>query len=197
MRPTTRRLGGLLLAAALLPAAAPAAAPAAPAAAQEQAVAKGAVVSVDLSHLPSRVARRGSATCLGTRLTATGEGEVVTCQRPFGFDAPVDADPLVLVFHPKGGGPPTRHRFPLAWDPRPHTFTVPAAGTVGAEAPPADAGPRPMPPALAAQARAAAAGACGDCKGASGFTLKDFTLEEARTPAQAVAVTIQPPPQAP
>lgn len=197
MRPPAHRLSGPLTAAALLSAAAllPA-----PALAQEQPVSKGTVVTVDLSRLPSAVARRGSATCLGARLTATGESEPVVCQRPFGFDAPVDGDPVVVVFRPAGGGKPTRHQFPYTRDPRPRSFTVPSAGTVGAEeAPPPRPGaaPRPMPPELKAQARAAAEDACRDCRGAPSFALKDFTVEEAQLAGQEVPITIQQPPGAP
>lgn len=198
MHPPTRRLAGLLLAAALLPTAAPAAAPAG--ASPEQPVARGAVVSVDLSRLPSRLQRRGSASCAGTRLTATGEVEVVTCQRPFTFETALGLDPLVVLFRPKGGGAPTRHEFPYAWDPRPRTFTVPADGTVAPEAAPPPkpgAAPRPMSAEALAQARTAATAACADCKGAPAFTLKDLTVEEARAATQDVVITIRPPGQAP
>ncbi len=191
MRPSLRPLAGLLLAAAL---------PLAPAAraaeAAEQPVVKGTLVSLDLSRVPTRLERRGAVTCAGTRLTATGAGEVVPCQRPFTFDAPVAGEPVVLRFRPKDGGRPTRVEFPYAWDPRPRTFTAPADGAVSLEAapPPKEkAAPLPLAPEVRARAQAAAAAACGGCLGAREFSLKDFTVEELRAPAQDLVLTFQAP----
>jgi hypothetical protein len=195
MHPSARRLAGLLLCAALAPAAA---------AAQAQPVAKGAVVSVDLSRLPAQVERRGVALCIGARVTATGASEEVRCQRPFAFDAPVTGEPLVLVFQPKDGGRPTRVEFPYQRDPRPRTFTAPAAGTVTREAAPASKAPAPaargagetpaLPPEQAERARATAAATCGDCRGAATFVLKDYTLEAVPPALQEVVVDIRQPP---
>ncbi|MCM2333418.1 MAG: hypothetical protein NDI82_05665 [Anaeromyxobacteraceae bacterium] len=189
MRPSHRPLAGLLLAAAL-PLSAAAAEPA------EQAVVKGTLVSLDLSRVPTSLTRRGAATCLGSRVTATGEGEVVPCQRPFTFDGPVAGDPVVLRFRPKDGGRPTRVEFPYARDPRPRTFAAPADGVVSLEAPPPPkekAAPLPLAPEVRALAQAAAAAACGECRGARDFALKDFTVEELRAPAQDLVLTFQAP----
>lgn len=196
--PPTRRLAGLLLGLGLAPAAL-AAAPAAPAA---QPVSKGSVVSVDLSRLPSRVERRGTARCLGARMTATGVPEEVRCQRPFRYDAPVEGDPLVLVFQPSGGGRPTRVEIPYRQDPRPRTFTAPSAGTLATERPavrpsaPAAKGQAEqpgLPPEQAVRARAAATLACGECRGAPAFLLEDYTIEAVPPSSQEVVIDIRPP----
>jgi hypothetical protein len=199
MSPTPRRLTALLVGVGLVPGAL-AAAPAAPAG---QPVSKGSVVSVDLSRLPSSVERRGTALCLGARMTAIGVPEEVRCQRPFTYDAPVEGDPLVLVFQPSGGGRPTRVEIPYQQDPRPRTFTAPAAGTVTTEQPaavrpPAPAGkgdqaPPALPPVQAERARAAATAACGDCRGAPSFTLKDYTIEAVPPSSQPVVIDIRQP----
>jgi hypothetical protein len=202
MCPTIRRLAGLLLGLGLAPAA-PAAAPG-PAAPGGQPVSKGSVVSIDLSRLPSRVERRGTAFCLGSRMTAIGVPEEVRCQRPFGYDAPVVGDPLVLVFQPSGSGRPTRLEIPYRREPRPRTFTAPATGTVFTEAPAAvkppapaakgEAAPPGLPPEQVERARAVAAASCSDCRGAPTFTLKDFTLEAVPPSSQEVVIEIRPPP---
>ena len=198
MPPTSRRLAGLLLG-PLLASPALAAAPALPGG---QAVSKGAVVSVDLSRLPTRVERRGVALCLGARVTLVGSTEEVRCERPFRYDAPVTGDPLVLVFQPKDGGRPTRVEIPYRRDPVPRTFTAPAAGTVSAE-PPAAARPPPppakgapppaLPPEQAERAREAAAATCPDCRGAPSFALKDYTVEAVPPSSQEVVVDIRQP----
>jgi hypothetical protein len=188
-------LPALLLAAALAPGRAPAAAP--PATLAGQPVEKGAVLKVDLSRLPSTVEVRGTASCAGGRVTATGAIEEVPCQQPFTFEAPLAGEPVVIVFQPKGGGPPIRLEYPLARAAQPRTFTVPSAGTLS-QPPPSPPKPGattpPLPAALAAQARAAAAARCADCRGPGGFALKDFVLVETPPPALEVVITVQPPP---
>jgi hypothetical protein len=194
MRPSPLPLPALVLAAVLAPGRAPAAAPT-PASLSNLPVEKGAVLKVDLSRLPSSVALRATATCVGGRLTATGVVEEVPCQQAFTFEAPLAGDPVVVVFQPRGGGPPTRLEYPLARDPLPRTFTVPSAGTLS-QPPPPPAKPGaapPLPAALAAQARTAAAASCAGCRGAGTFALKNFTLVETPPPALEVAITVQPP----
>jgi hypothetical protein len=204
MRPTTHRLAGLLLVGLGLPPGALAAAPAgaAPAAAGAQPVERGAVVSVDLSRLPTRVERRGTALCVGARMTLVGVPEEVRCQRPFTYDAPVEGDPLVLVFQPSGGGRPTRVEIPYQREPRPRTFTAPSAGTVTTERPAAARPPAPaakgeepprLPQVQAERARAAATAACGDCRGAPSFALKDYTIEAVPPSSQEVVIDIRQP----
>lgn len=200
MFPTPRLLAPLLAGLGLAPGAM-AAAPTAPAG---QPVSKGSVVSVDLSRLPSRVERRGTALCLGARMTATGVPEEVRCQRPFTYDAPVEGDPLVLVFRPSDGGRPTRLEIPYRQEARPRTFTAPGTGTVAAEAPAAakatatpakgETSPPGLPPEQAERARAAATTSCGDCRGAPSFTLKDYTIEAVPPSSQEVVIDIRPPP---
>lgn len=159
-------------------------------------MAKGAVVSLDLSGIPRRVPLRGAATCLGARLLATGETEPVRCERPFTFDAPAEGAPVVLRFRPAGGGAPARVQFPYAWDPRPRTFQAPADGAVSIEpapaAPPGEK-PRPLPAALQAAARAAAAAACGGCPGRGPFELQGFTVEPSQPPPAPIGLTIRAP----
>jgi hypothetical protein len=192
MRTSLRRLAVLLAGLGLAPGA-PAAAPAG------QPVSKGSVVSVDLSRLPSSVVRRGTALCLGARMTAIGVPEEVRCQRPFTYDAPVEGDALVLVFRPSDGGRPTRLEIPYRREARPRTFTAPGTGTVAAEAPaaaPAAKGEEPprLPPEQAERARTAATAACTDCRGAPAFTLKDYTIEAVPPSSQEVVIDIRPPP---
>lgn len=188
--PTPARRPFGLLAAALLAPAALAAEPAP----QEHPVAKGAVVGLDLSGVPRRVALRGKAACVGGRRLATGEIEQVRCERPFTLDAPAEGAPVVLRFRPKAGGAPARVEFPTAWDPRPRTFVAPAEGTVSLEPPaPGSEKPRPLPAAVQAEARAAAATACGGCPGPGPFELKDLTIEPSRTPPAPIALTIRAP----
>ncbi len=197
MRIDRRLPTALLLAAALAPGPARAAAPAPAPASESQPVKKGAVVTVDLSRVPTRQEVRGTATCAGSRMLATGQREEVLCQQPFTFDAPVVADPVVLLFQPSGGGRPTRLEYPLVRDPRPKTFTVPADGTLTR---PAAAPPRPgekpavMPEALAQKARASASSTCDRCGGAGAYALKDLALKEETPPALEVIITIQPAP---
>jgi hypothetical protein len=195
MRTSPRMLSALLLAAALAPAAGHGAAPPPPLLSSVP-VEKGAVVKVDLSRLPSRVEVRGVASCVGSRMTATGDWEPVHCQRPFTFEAPLLGNPIVMVFQPKGGGRPIRLEYPLERDPRPRTFAVPSAGTVSTPPPPAKGAgsPPPVPADQVAKVRAAATASCGECGGASNFGLKDFKLDETPPSALDVLITIQPPP---
>jgi hypothetical protein len=197
MRPSPRLLA-VLLAGLCLP-------PAARAAGQP--VAKGAVVSVDLSRLPTRVERRGTAVCVGARVTGTGAKEEVRCQRPFTFDAPVSGEPLVLVFQPADGTRPTRVEIPYRRDSVPRTFTAPAAGTVTAEPPtapkppPAAASATPsapgkgagLPPEQAERSREAAAATCADCRGAPAFVLLDYAVEAVPPSSQEVVVDVRQP----
>lgn len=193
-RPPSLLLSLLLLAAALAPAPALGGPPAA-AAPQDQAIGKGDVLSVDLSRVPARVERRGTAICAAARITATGAPEEVQCRQPFTLDAPFAGDPIVLLFQPTDGGRPVRLEYPLVRDPRPRAFTAPSAGTVRqlkAAAPKVAAGAAAMPADLVAQAREAAQVACGKCPGAT-FALRDLTVDEVPPAALEVVITIQPP----
>lgn len=168
-------------------------APAAEPAGQEYPVVKGAVVSLDLSGIPRRLELRGAAACAGRRRLATGELEPVPCQRPFTFEAPAEGAPLVLRFRPKAGGAPARVEFPYARDPRPRTFTAPADGTVSLEQPSAPEKPRQLPAPLQAEARAAAAAACGGCPGQGPFELTTFTVEPSQPAVAPIGLTIRAP----
>jgi len=178
-------------------------------------VGKGDVVKVDLSRVPSSRELRGTAICSASRITLTGAPEELTCERPFTFDGPVTADPVVLVFQPKDGSAPTRVEFPVARDFRPRTFTAPSAGTVSlgptsspratasatatAPAPaaaPAGQGKASPPPEVLEKARAVAAAACGACQGAT-YSLRDLILAGAPSSAHEVSFTIEPAPRAP
>jgi len=196
-----RPLARLLLAAALL----------VPAASTRAAggtvpVGKGDVVKVDLSRVPSRMEFRGTAICTATRITLTGAPEELTCTRPFTFDGPVTADPVVLVFQPKDGSAPTRLEFQVARDPWPRTFTAPSAGTVStgtAPSPPkaatataAGEGKAGPPAEVLEKARGAAAAACGACQGAA-YTLRDLQVAGAPSFALEVPITVEPAPRSP
>jgi hypothetical protein len=194
-RPAARRLAALL-AATLLPALALAAPPAPPA--RSLPVGQGDTVSVDLSRVPARIERRGSAACVGARITLVGTREELKCAQPFTFDAPLQGDPVVLIFEPKGGGKPTRLEYPLERDPRPRRFVAPAAGTISQPAaPPAGAAKDgaakdAMPADVLAKARAAATEACDRCPPGSPYALRDFTVEQGSTAALEVSVTVTP-----
>lgn len=155
----------LFLAAAAPALAAPPPAPAASPAASVPLHA-GDTVTFDLSGLPERFEGEAKATCLGTRIAATGPVEA-RCERAFRFEvSPGDAR-LTFVFRgvAAAGGRERRIDLPILRAKKPVTFVAPSDGALT----------QPSPTVLPAEvsekaARAAAATQCGSCVG-TGFQL--------------------------
>jgi hypothetical protein len=145
-----------------------------PAATPEDGVRLGAgdTVAFDLGALPERFEGEAKATCLGTRIAATGPVEA-RCTRPVRFEVPSGDAKMTFVF--KGaGGREQRIELPVTRAKKPVTFVAPSAGTL--------LGPLPtvFPPETPERAaRAAAEPQCSGCRG-SGFRLQ--SVEVTRQP---------------
>ena len=99
MRPTLRHVLLLAPLALLAPTAraatpAAAAAPAAPATGTLQ-LGKGDVVTIDLSKLPARVSRRGTATCVALVAVPDQRPQEKRCDQPFAFEVPLAGPPML------------------------------------------------------------------------------------------------------
>lgn len=128
----------------------------------------GDTVAFDLGALPERFEGEAKATCLGTRIAATGVVEA-RCTRPVRFEVPSGDAKMTFVF--KGaGGREQRIDLPVTRAKKPVTFVAPTAGTLL----------QPQPTTFPQEtvdraARAAAEPQCGGCRG-QGFRLESVQV---------------------
>ena len=192
MRPTLRHVLLLAPLALLAPTAraatpAAAAAPAAPATGTLQ-LGKGDVVTIDLSKLPARVSRRGTATCVALVAVPDQRPQEKRCDQPFAFEVPLAGPPIVMIFTPDKGAP-ERLELPLARAAEPRLFTSPGVGTF-AQAPVAASG-KGGTTEEQSLARAAATQACRGCTGSAEFRLREWTVADAPPAALDMGLTVK------
>lgn len=119
----------------------------------------GDTVSFDLTALPERFEGEAKATCIGTRIAATGPVEA-RCVRHVRFEVRADDAKMAFVFRPSTGGRAQRIELPLTRSRKAVTFLTPAAGTLLSPE------PTVFPEGTAEKAaRAAAEPQCGLCRG--------------------------------
>lgn len=128
----------------------------------------GDTVAFELGALPERFEGEAKATCLGTRIAATGPVEA-RCTRPVRFEVPAGDAKMTFVF--KGaGGREQRIDLPVTRAKKPVTFVAPTAGTL------LEPQPTTFPEgAVERAARAAAEPQCGNCRGV-GFRLESVKV---------------------
>jgi hypothetical protein len=147
---------------------------------------KGDVVELDGSQLPEAYPGTAKATCKGTRVSAVGPEEAI-CERAVRFAAPAGAARLAYVFRGAPGGADIPIEVPPARAGR-RTFVAPSAGTL--------VPPGPAQLARGAVERAAsdaAARACGECTGGTGFALDRFEIVQppSSPPEARISVRVQ------
>jgi hypothetical protein len=194
MRPTVRLLPRLALAALAFAAAPVSAAPPEPAKAPAAAASgplqlgKGDVVVIDLSHLPDRLQRRGTAVCVGLVPAVDKVPQEKRCEQPFTYEVPLSGPPIVLSFEATKGYAKERIELPLARAAEPRRFTAPDVGTFAQVPTPAGA----QAASEQGPARTAAAAACKACTGAATpFQLREFSLTDKGPSALDVRITVE------
>jgi hypothetical protein len=131
----------------------------------------GDTVVFDLTALPDRFEGEAKATCLGTRIAATGVVEA-RCTRPVRFEVQAGDAKMTFLFKgaPAAGGREQRIDLPVTRSKKPVTFVAPTAGTLL----------QPQPTTFPQEtveraARAAAEQQCGGCRG-QGFRLESVQV---------------------